>query len=132
MLLPAGAIYWAWAHCVRSIREAGLQLRHRALHDPLTELPNRAHFFDHLDAALTKRARDGHQVAVLFIDLDRFKFVNDSLGHTAGDRLLTALARRLEQCVAPPNLVARVGGDEFAAVHTMWRTMRWRRASLPQ
>jgi diguanylate cyclase (GGDEF)-like protein/PAS domain S-box-containing protein len=90
------------------------QLRHQALHDPLTKLANRTRFADRLDHALLRNARTGHHVAVLFMDLDNFKAVNDSLGHTAGDKLLTGVAERVEKCLRPGDTIARLGGDEFA------------------
>ncbi|MEX0749194.1 MAG: EAL domain-containing protein [Dehalococcoidia bacterium] len=90
------------------------QLRYQALHDPLTKLANRTRFGDRLDHALLRNERTGHHVAVLFMDLDNFKAVNDSLGHTAGDKLLTDVAERVERCLRPGDTVARLGGDEFA------------------
>lgn len=91
-------------------------IRHRALHDPLTGLPNRMLALDRLAGALARRRRDEGAVAVVLLDLDHFKLVNDSLGHEAGDALLTALAPRLQDAVRPSDTVARLGGDEFVVV----------------
>ncbi|MBS0002882.1 MAG: EAL domain-containing protein, partial [Thioalkalivibrio sp.] len=85
----------------------------QAYHDLLTRLPNRALFKDRLNIALTQAAREGHQLAVMFIDLDRFKVINDSLGHTVGDRLLQAVSERLLNCVRKGDTLSRFGGDEF-------------------
>ena len=87
-----------------------------ALQDPLTSLPNRALFLDRLALALRRQDRNGRMVAVLFVDLDRFKAVNDTLGHFAGDLLLVAVAERLGQILRPGDTIARLGGDEFAVV----------------
>lgn len=93
------------------------KLQHEASHDSLTGLPNRAHFMRRLDAALTKiKDNPKYRVSVLFIDLDRFKFVNDSLGHHVGDELLVAIASRLNSSMRPPDMVARLGGDEFVVL----------------
>ncbi len=93
------------------------QLLYDALHDPLTQLPNRMLFQHRLEEALVaSRGEDGVLFAVLFLDLDRFKTINDSLGHLVGDKLLTAIAKRLEQCVRPQDTIARLGGDEFAVL----------------
>ena len=90
------------------------RLRHDAFHDPLTGLPNRALFTDHVKLTIARAKRVAtRRFAVLFCDLDRFKVINDSLGHVAGDQLLVEVARRLERCLRQGDTVARVGGDEF-------------------
>ncbi len=110
------------SHCIfTSIditdRKASEQrIRFLAEHDVLTELPNRALATERLRQALQLAARSGRQVAVLFIDLDRFKHINDSLGHHVGDELLRSVARRLVQAVRAGDTVSRLGGDEFVVV----------------
>lgn len=101
-----------------AIRNAQLvdQVRHQALHDALTGLPNRSLVLDRLEQALSRVKRDGVAVAALFIDLDGFKVVNDSLGHAAGDRLLVAVAERLRATVRGSDTLGRLGGDEFVIV----------------
>lgn len=91
-------------------------LRFKAYHDPLTDLPNRELFMDRLHTAISHARRYHRNFALLQIDLDRFKEVNDSLGHGAGDQLLVEAARRLVSCVRETDTVARLGGDEFAIV----------------
>ena len=87
-----------------------------AFHDPLTGLPNRALFEDRLKRALVAAQRQRSRIALLYIDLDRFKTVNDTLGHPAGDELVRQTARRLESRVREVDTVARLGGDEFAII----------------
>jgi len=89
------------------------QLEHRASHDYLTDLHNRASFYEHLGRALSRVRRQGSKVAVLFIDLDDFKLINDNLGHQEGDRLLREVAQRLKGCLREADIAARMGGDEF-------------------
>ena len=90
------------------------ELEHRAFHDELTGLPNRALFRNRVEHALAGRRRERLPVAVLFLDVDDFKNVNDSLGHAAGDEVLEEVARRLQDCMRPVDTIARLGGDEFA------------------
>lgn len=93
------------------------KLQYDATHDALTGLPNRKFFMSRLEAALeTTRENPEYKVSILFIDLDRFKFVNDSLGHQSGDDLLIGIAERLRDCVRPSDTVARLGGDEFTVL----------------
>jgi len=104
---------------VRDITErtyAEEQIKHLAYHDALTNLPNRLLFKDRLTVALSHANREGSSLAVLFLDLDRFKVINDSLGHNIGDQLLQAVAARLQTCVRESDTVARLGGDEFTVL----------------
>jgi diguanylate cyclase (GGDEF)-like protein len=101
-------------------KAAEQRLQHDALHDALTGLPNRVLFIDRLDQAIRRAQRSEEEAcaAVLFLDLDRFKVVNDSLGHHVGDKLLIAVAQRLEGALRPTDTVARLGGDEFTVLLT--------------
>ena len=135
-ITPAGADIWVALHCGRfadpegsghvltyqlhditSRHAAEQRLHHIAFHDDLTDLANRHCFHERLQVVVDNtRQHDGRRFAVLYLDLDRFKRVNDSLGHVAGNRLLREVARRLQACVRPGDLVARLGGDEFAVL----------------
>ncbi len=111
-----GRAIFATARDVTARRELEKKLRHEALHDPLTKLPNRALFMDRLEHALTQAKRRGGSVALLFLDLDDFKSVNDTLGHEAGDQLLISFGRRLHASVRAADTVARLAGDEFTVL----------------
>ena len=99
------------------------QLAHQASHDPLTEMPNRAFWLSQVDAALQRAHGSGGHIAVIFLDLDNFKTINDSMGHAAGDRILVAFAQRM-RCLLPEDAtLARLGGDEFAVLlQADWKT----------
>ncbi len=109
---PIGAT--SIAYDVTARKQAEQQLVHGALHDALTDLPNRTYFVERVSQSLARVRRDpAYRFAVLFLDFDDFKAVNDSLGHAAGDHLLGEIAGRLRTCVRPGDVVARLGGDEF-------------------
>ncbi len=100
-------------HDVSMARSVMLEMSHLAQHDALTDLPNRLMLKDRLAQAISMALRNQHQLAVLFLDLDGFKHINDSLGHSVGDKLLQAVATRLSGCVRKSDTVSRQGGDEF-------------------
>lgn len=98
--------------------EAEAFINFQAYHDILTRLPNRSLFRDRVDMAITQAQRNRQKLAVMFIDLDRFKVINDSLGHTMGDRLLQAVSQRLQGCIRKADTLSRFGGDEFTLLLT--------------
>jgi len=100
-------------HARDCAEHAAKEMKFQAHHDALTGLPNRLMMKDRLDRAIADAARDGARLAVLFLDLDKFKVINDSLGHAVGDQMLVEMGRRLRQCVRNEDTVARLGGDEF-------------------
>jgi diguanylate cyclase (GGDEF)-like protein/PAS domain S-box-containing protein len=103
-------------HDISVRKRSEAMLKYQAFHDALTSLPNRALFLDRLSQVMKQANSHGNQVAVLFVDLDRFKFVNDSLGHDGGDALLIMASQRIRHCVANDDTVSRLGGDEFAVI----------------
>lgn len=105
-----------WIEVNRRAREAEQALIHRSLHDPLTDLPNRNLFFDRMEYQCAQLRRDATPFAVMMIDLDRFKQVNDEFGHMVGDELLVEVGRRLQRNMREVDTVARLGGDEFAVL----------------
>lgn len=102
--------------------ESEARFRHLAYHDPLTQLPNRRLLEDRLEQAIRSAHRNGHQLALLLIDLDKFKPINDRHGHACGDLVLEAIANRLRNCVRDTDTVARLGGDEFVVLLPMIET----------
>lgn len=110
------------ARDVTALTQAEAELRFLAQHDPLTKLTNRSLFHDRLETALRTARRQGSCLALLFVDIDDFKLINDVHGHATGDRLLCVVARRLESCVRESDTVARMGGDEFIVLLTDLQT----------
>ncbi len=116
LVAPGALLYTSLERSARALAErqvVAAQRTHEATHDHLTGLANRVLFHERVSAACHRTARPPGSVALLFLDLDNFKVINDSLGHTAGDRVLTVVAARLHAAVRPDDLVARFGGDEF-------------------
>ncbi len=97
----------------KELEQTQARLQHLAHHDNLTGLPNRHLFYDYLYKSMARAYRHGKILAVLFVDLDKFKHVNDTMGHAEGDLLLISAAKRMEGCVRESDIVARIGGDEF-------------------
>ena len=116
LLAGQASVALANSTLVTQLRDARHRLEHQAFHDALTELPNRTLFHSELAEALRAPRRSGRRLAVLFLDLDRFKEVNDGLGHEMGDELLIVVARRLRSCLRSGTVVARNGGDEFTVL----------------
>lgn len=110
--------FFAFAHDISSRKAAEQELKHRALHDPLTGLPNRTLVLERVQQCLSRRGETTPDLAVLFIDLDHFKRINDSFGHDAGDQVLISVAQRLQRAMRPTDTVARLAGDEFVVVCT--------------
>jgi diguanylate cyclase (GGDEF)-like protein len=104
------------ARDVTEKKQAQEMINYQAYHDTLTKLPNRVLMEDRLSLAMTQALRSGQKLAVMFLDLDRFKWVNDTLGHAVGDRLLQSVSHRLESCLRKGDTLARFGGDEFALI----------------
>lgn len=117
--LGEGADRTGWIATIDDVtdrRHAELRLAHQATHDTLTGLPNRMLIGDRLNQALARLDRDPRPLAVLYVDLDHFKPINDRLGHAVGDRVLAEMARRLQSTTRPADTVGRIGGDEFVVV----------------
>lgn len=103
---------------VFALKESEEQIRYRANYDSLTHLPNRLNFTEHLSEAISRSRRDPGQIALLFIDLDRFKTINDTLGHDFGDELIKQVANRIRKAIRETDVVSRLGGDEFTVLLT--------------
>jgi diguanylate cyclase (GGDEF)-like protein len=116
LLALFGGLLLLWAGLFRTVAGASRRLRHQATHDALTDLSNRAELYELGARALAGARRDGTLAALLLIDLDRFKEVNDTMGHEQGDRLLVEVARRLRSVLRGSDILARLGGDEFAVL----------------
>ncbi|NJM62408.1 MAG: diguanylate cyclase, partial [Oscillatoriales cyanobacterium RU_3_3] len=99
-----------------ALKQKNAELSHQAYHDVLTGLPNRQMFYERLNQSLEKASVNDELVALLFLDLDGFKLINDTLGHTAGDLLLKAVADRLKKCLRGSDTISRLGGDEFTVI----------------
>jgi diguanylate cyclase (GGDEF)-like protein len=112
-LMALGTVIWLLENEQKNAMQAAAQIEHLAYHDTLTGLPNRQLFLDRLNLAISHAHRSQRRLAVFFLDLDRFKVINDSLGHAIGDRLLQSISRRLTGLLREGDTVTRIGGDEF-------------------
>jgi diguanylate cyclase (GGDEF)-like protein len=112
-LMALGTVIWLLENEQKNAMQAAAQIEHLAYHDTLTGLPNRQLFLDRLNLAISHAHRTAQRLAVFFLDLDRFKIINDSLGHAIGDRLLQAISQRLTALLREGDTVTRIGGDEF-------------------
>ncbi len=112
-LMALGTVIWLLENEQKTAMQAAAQIQHLAYHDTLTGLPNRQLFLDRLNLAISHAHRSQRRLAVFFLDLDRFKVINDSLGHAIGDRLLQSISRRLTGLLREGDTVTRIGGDEF-------------------
>lgn len=117
---------------LRQVRDIAVQMEHLAHHDTLTGLPNRAYFNKSLDVAINRLTSDGWQFNVMLLDLDRFKAVNDTLGHPIGDALLSAVADRIRMLLGPDDIAARLGGDEFAIIQQVTHTPKLEASRLAE
>ena len=118
-----GVVIWLLEEEKRAAHEFAERIGELAYHDALTGLPNRQLFLDHLSLALPQARREEHRLAVFFFDLDRFKIINDSLGHGVGDRLLQIVAHRVRNALREHDTVARMGGDEFTLLTPVVRSV---------
>jgi len=110
--------YVAVFNDISEVKRQEARIEHQAYHDPLTELPNKNLLDDRLDRAIAQAKRNNRKLALIFIDLDRFKNINDSLGHIVGDALLVEVSKRLAACIRDVDTVSRIGGDEFVVLLT--------------
>ncbi len=111
-----GVVFCTLLRDISLRKQSEERIRHQANYDALTSLPNRTLFLDRLNREIIRARRQDSRVALMFIDLDRFKWVNDTLGHAAGDKLLQDVSQRLQSCLRKSDTVARLGGDEFTAI----------------
>jgi diguanylate cyclase (GGDEF)-like protein len=116
--LVMSVLYRALLEVVQELQAREAAAQHAALHDPLTGLPNRALLEDRLDHAITRCKREGEKIALLMLDLDRFKSVNDTYGHAVGDELVRQVGVRLKELLREADTVARIGGDEFTILQS--------------